>query len=147
MQEVVIKNGKFPQYTSIAHPPPILQIQVQRVQYDVQNKKTYKSEAHLRLRKTIYLDRYMDRDEDDEEDDRALLERRRESWRWKEELRRLETKRQALLKTEVSGLTAFASIRDAGTFGLLHADHREGRHECPERVRGDKRLAGRVAIS
>ena len=95
VQEVTIEEGNFPQYTSIARLPPVLQIQVQRVQYDVKNKKTYKSDAHLRLRETIFLDRYMD------VEDEVLLQRRQETWRWKEELDRLEARRRELLQTEV----------------------------------------------
>lgn len=94
-QDVTMKDGSFVQYTSIAHLPPILQIQVQRVQYDVENKKTYKSEAHLQLRETIHLDRYVDAKEP------MLLRRRQETWKWKERLKQLEEKKRELLETEV----------------------------------------------
>ena len=90
-----MQDGRFPQYSSIAHLPPILQIQVQRVQYDVKNKQTYKSDAHLRLREEIYLDRYVDSEEP------TLLQKRKQSWRWKEEFGRLAAKKAELLQTEV----------------------------------------------
>lgn len=83
------------QYTSIAHLPPVLQIQVQRVQFDVKTKKTYKSDAHLRLRERIYLDRYM------VSKDPVILQKRQEAWRWKDQLRELEEKKLRLLQTEV----------------------------------------------
>ncbi|KAI9813536.1 MAG: ubiquitin-specific protease ubp2 [Thelocarpon impressellum] len=95
VQEVSLEDGSFPQYTSIAQLPPILQIHVQRVQYDKESKKMYKSDSHLKLRETIYLDRYMD------SRDPSLLEKRRQSWKWKEDLRRLETRREALGGTDV----------------------------------------------
>ncbi|KAI9797872.1 MAG: ubiquitin-specific protease ubp2 [Piccolia ochrophora] len=96
MQEVILKDGTFPQYASISHLPPILQIQVQRVQYDVEKKRSYKSDAHLTLRDTIYLDRYM------ESQDLTLLRRRQELWTWKDKLRRLEARRDVLARTAVN---------------------------------------------
>ncbi|KAI9840285.1 MAG: ubiquitin-specific protease ubp2 [Thelocarpon superellum] len=96
VQEVSLADGTFPQYTSIARLPPILQIHVQRVQYDKESKKMYKSDSHLKLRETIYLDRYL------ESSDPVVLEKRRATWRWKEELRRLEARREELSKTEVN---------------------------------------------
>lgn len=95
-QEVTMKDGRFMQYTSISRLPRILQIQIQRVQFDVKNKKTYKSDAHLRLREKIYLDRYMVSRRDP-----VILEKRKETWRWKDELRKLEEKKMRLLQTEV----------------------------------------------
>ncbi|RHZ86596.1 hypothetical protein Glove_48g70 [Diversispora epigaea] len=41
--------------------PPILQIQVQRVQFDRSTSNIYKSNAYLRFEKAIYLDRYLDK--------------------------------------------------------------------------------------
>lgn len=98
VQEVTVEGGKVRQYSSVAQLPPILQIQIQRVQYDVKNKKTYKSDAHLRIRETIYLDRYMD------STDPTVLQKRQEMWRWKAELEQLESRRAALTNTEVSQL-------------------------------------------
>ena len=95
VQEVSLADGTFPQYTSIAVLPPVLQIHVQRVQYDKESRKMYKSDSHLKLRETIYMDRYLDSGVPD------LLEKRRDSWRWKEELRRLEARRDALSQTKV----------------------------------------------
>jgi ubiquitin carboxyl-terminal hydrolase 25/28 len=95
VQEVTIREGKFPQYTTIAQLPPVLQIQVQRVQYDVTNKKTYKSEAHLRLRHTIYLDRYMDLPHTE------MHEKRQQSWRLKECRQMLAARKNDLLQTQV----------------------------------------------
>lgn len=94
-QEVTLKDGRFMQYTSIAELPPILQIQVQRVQFDAKNKKTYKSDAHLQLRDRIFLDRYV------VSKDPVILQKRQETWQWKEELIRLEERKSALQQTEV----------------------------------------------
>ncbi|KAL9537940.1 hypothetical protein MBANPS3_011331 [Mucor bainieri] len=40
--------------------PPVLQILVQRVQFDRATSKPFKSNAYIQLEKTIYLDRYVD---------------------------------------------------------------------------------------
>ncbi|GAC97485.1 ubiquitin C-terminal hydrolase [Pseudozyma hubeiensis SY62] len=45
--------------------PPLLQIQLQRVQYDRVTMRAFKSQAHLDMPETLYVDRYMDLDEDE----------------------------------------------------------------------------------
>lgn len=47
--------------------PPLLQIQLQRVQYDRVTMRTFKSQAHLDMPETLYVDRYMDVSADDPE--------------------------------------------------------------------------------
>lgn len=60
--------------------PPILQILVQRVQFDRATANVYKSNANIQLEKTIYLDRYADSNFD------ALRERRKQVAEWRAEL-------------------------------------------------------------
>lgn len=96
VQEVEVDGGLRPQYTTISHLPPVLKIHVQRVQYDREKGSTFKSINHLDMRETIYMDRYMDSEDND------LIQRRKESWDWKRQLRQLEARRLALTKTEVS---------------------------------------------
>ncbi|KAI9816932.1 MAG: ubiquitin-specific protease ubp2 [Phylliscum demangeonii] len=107
VQEVTMKDGRVRQYTSIAELPPILQIQVQRVQYDVENKKTYKSEAHLELREQIFLDRYMVSGADE-----PMLRKRVQTWRWKEELCALDERKQGLLQTETEADVSVPEVID-----------------------------------
>ncbi|SAM82404.1 related to UBP2-ubiquitin-specific proteinase [Ustilago bromivora] len=45
--------------------PPLLQIQLQRVQYDRATMRAFKSQAHLEMPETLYVDRYMDLDPTD----------------------------------------------------------------------------------
>lgn len=99
VQEVSLMEGTFPQYSAIAQLPPILQIQIQRAQFDAQTKRTFKSEAFLQLKERIFLDRYMDAGNDT---NGVLLQKRRETWVWKEELRKLQERKQALMATEVT---------------------------------------------
>lgn len=67
--------------------PPILQIQIQRVQFDRATLRTFKSNAYLDFPKTIYLDRYHTED----------LSLREEAWRKKDELARLRHRRELLI--------------------------------------------------
>ncbi|KAL9047175.1 MAG: hypothetical protein Q9214_000187 [Letrouitia sp. 1 TL-2023] len=108
VQEVELEGGKAPQYTTISQIPPILQILVQRVQYDQEKGSSFKSVNHLDFKETIYMDRYMDFLEDD------LIQRRRESWEWKKELKRLEFRKAELTTTELGVETSelLAATRD-----------------------------------
>ncbi|KAI9885242.1 MAG: hypothetical protein M1823_002981 [Watsoniomyces obsoletus] len=99
VQEVSLSEGTFPQYTAIAQLPPILQIQIQRAQFDAETKRTFKSEAFLQLQERIFLDRYMDDAGNDPNG--VLLQKRRQVWEWKEELEELEGRKRWLMSTDV----------------------------------------------
>ncbi|EGE00791.1 hypothetical protein TESG_08084 [Trichophyton tonsurans CBS 112818] len=59
-QKVHVDGADAEQYGAISKIPPVLQIQVQRVQFDQVKKSSFKSTHHLELKETIYMDRYMD---------------------------------------------------------------------------------------
>ncbi len=94
-QMVDVDGAHAPQYSTISQLPPILQIQVHRVQFDPEKKVSFKSNHHLELRETIFLDRYMD------SDDPELMRRRHECWNWKAILKKLESRKAALSNSEV----------------------------------------------
>ena len=96
VQEVEVEGSQRPQYTTISVLPPVLSIHVQRVQYDRVKESAVKSEHFLELKETIYMDRYMDSENAD------FIRRRKESWDWKQQLQRLESRRQDLMKAQVS---------------------------------------------
>ena len=96
VQDVEVGGDLEPQYTSISQLPPILQVHVQRVQFDMEKKSVFKSNHHLELKEIIYMDRYMDSSDAD------LMQRRRDSWRWKKQLAKLETRRVELATSDVS---------------------------------------------
>ena len=98
VEDVAVAGSIEPKYSTISHLPPILQIHIQRVQYDPAKKRQFKSDNHLELKETIYMDRYMDTSDDE------LLRRRKESWGWKRRLASLETRRDQLTATDVSVL-------------------------------------------
>ncbi|KAK6497730.1 ubiquitin-specific protease ubp2 [Arthrobotrys musiformis] len=96
---VVELEGKLARrYLSITALPSILQIQIQRVQFNRATKSSYKSNAPLSFGERIFLDRYMASG-----DDKGLMARREQSWKWKTELEKLE-KRKAQLEEETEGL-------------------------------------------
>lgn len=97
VQDVEVGGDLEPQYTSISQLPPVLQVHVQRVQFDMEKRSVFKSNHHLELKETIYMDRYMDSSDAD------LMQRRRECWEWKKQLAILESRRAELATSDVSG--------------------------------------------
>lgn len=95
VQKINVENSVAEQFGSISKLPPIVQIQVQRVQFDPTKMRSFKSTHHLELLETIYLDRYMDTDQPD------LVNRRRQCWEWKNSLNLLEARRAQLLRKNV----------------------------------------------
>lgn len=83
------------QFGSISQLPPVLQIQVQRVQFDPVKKVSFKSTNHLELLETIYMDKYMDTKNPD------IVNQRNQCWEWKASLKTLEARRTELLSTKV----------------------------------------------
>lgn len=96
MQEVSVDDSLVEQFGAISKLPPILQIQVQRVQFDPVKKSSFKSTHHLDLKETIYLDRYMDTQKQD------IVNRRRDCWAWKRKLVSLQNRKAELLRLNVS---------------------------------------------
>ncbi|KAI9367495.1 hypothetical protein BJX61DRAFT_551394 [Aspergillus egyptiacus] len=108
IQKVNVEDSIAEQYATISKLPPILQIQVQRVQFDPIKKRSFKSTHHLDLKETIYLDRYMDTRQPD------ILNRRKQCWEWKDTLRGLEARRAELLRqNESDGLDTAALLNNA----------------------------------
>ena len=94
-QQVEIDNTTVPQYASLSKLPPILQIHIQRTDFDHENHRAFKNRNPVVFPETIYLDRYVDTGDPNS----AIMRRRREAWAWKDRLRILEA-RHAALKNE-----------------------------------------------
>lgn len=77
--------------------PPILQIQLQRVQYDRVKKNIFKSNAHLSFSPTIAMDRYLEIDPKDED----AVARRDRTMACRHELEVARTRLQDLTKIKV----------------------------------------------
>lgn len=95
VQNIVVNNSVAEQFGSISRIPPILQVHVQRAQFDPVKMTSFKLTNHLDLPETIYMDRYMDTKNPD------LLNRRIQCWEWKASLKVLEARREELLRTKV----------------------------------------------
>ena len=95
VQKISVDNTVAEQHGSISHIPPVLQIQVQRVQFDPVKKTSFKSTNHLELLETIYMDRYMDTKNPE------VVSRREQSWAWKATVKKLEDRREELLRKKV----------------------------------------------
>ena len=95
VQDVEIGGDIEPQYATISQLPPVLSILIQRAQFDPKTKTTFKSNNHLELKETIFMDRYMDSTEP------SLSDRRQESWAWKRQLAVLEKRRAQLAAADV----------------------------------------------
>lgn len=95
IERVDLEGREATRHLSISHLPPVLQIQVQRVQFDREKGAAYKSNAHLSFPETLFMDRYLDND------DAGLMARREETWNWKQTLKELVERKADLLQTTV----------------------------------------------
>ncbi|KAK2793902.1 ubiquitin-specific protease ubp2 [Onygenales sp. PD_12] len=95
VQKVEVDGSEVDQFGTISKLPPVLQIQVQRVQFDQVKKTSFKSTHHLDLKERIYMDRYMESPGNTE-----IQARRHECWQWKEELRKLAARKAELVNSE-----------------------------------------------
>lgn len=57
---VELEGRKGRMEVTLVDPPPLLQIQLQRVQFNRATLQAYKSQAYVKLSETIYLDRFLD---------------------------------------------------------------------------------------
>ncbi|RPA79792.1 cysteine proteinase [Ascobolus immersus RN42] len=92
---VDLEGQEARRYLSISELPPVLQIQVQRVQFNRETATTFKSLAQLSFPETIYMDRYLD------SSNKTIMNRREESWKWKAEIAKLEKRKEDLTKSMI----------------------------------------------
>ncbi|CAI7606909.1 unnamed protein product [Penicillium pancosmium] len=93
-QKISVENSVAEQFGSITRLPPILQIQVQRVQFDPVKKSSFKSTNHLGLLETIYMDRYMDTQKPE------IVNKRRQGWELKKALKMCEERKLELMRKQ-----------------------------------------------
>jgi ubiquitin carboxyl-terminal hydrolase 25/28 len=92
-QVVEINNAFTTQYASISKLPPIFQTQIQRTAFDPKTQQASKNQNPIVFEETIYLDRYMDSEK--------VLQRRKDAWKWKNRIRKLEARQKVLETTPV----------------------------------------------
>ncbi|RDW73824.1 hypothetical protein BP5796_07266 [Coleophoma crateriformis] len=91
-QPVEVNNTIIPQFTSIHKLPPILQIWINRTDFNQATQRAWKNTNAINFPETLYLDRYMDSDDLKS----SLMQRRKDAWLWKNIVRKCEARLQAL---------------------------------------------------
>ncbi|KAF2500070.1 cysteine proteinase [Lophium mytilinum] len=86
-------------YDEINRLPPILMINVRRLAYDKESKKTTRVESHLRLDDVLYLDRYLE--QTNSLSSEGLLALRNKKWETDKERRSLEDQKKELETSEL----------------------------------------------
>ncbi|KAG4418500.1 hypothetical protein IFR04_008394 [Cadophora malorum] len=109
-QYVEVENKKCPQHFSISKLPEILQIQIQRTDFDPVRQTSYKNRTPVAFPETLYMDRYVAT----EDLDSVVMRRRRETWKWKSQLRSLEARQEALKnsKEDINVPDALLAVKD-----------------------------------
>ena len=92
---VTIDGEILSRTVTIVSLPPILQLHIQRVQFDREKGQAYKSNAFLKFDKMLYLDRYM------ETDDQKLLDCREYTKDLRKKIDSLKQARQAYIVPNV----------------------------------------------
>ena len=89
------ENPAIEIYKSIESLPPLLQISIPRIGYDVNRTggAVYKSTECVRLEDELYLDRYSDASHEN------TLPKRRQCWGWRRQLQSLKRERKLLSET------------------------------------------------
>lgn len=100
---------------SLIDPPAVLQIQLQRVQFDRKKGRSFKSQAHLAFEETIYMDRYMDFDLQNAED-RKRNEKRKEERVAREKIAALHARIRLLKPTEEGSKIAARALERSGSY-------------------------------
>ncbi|KAK9462669.1 uncharacterized protein V1516DRAFT_670846 [Lipomyces oligophaga] len=94
-------------FVTLQQLPPVLQVQVQRVQFDRKQGRAYKSNAPLIFDQMVYMDRYMDQLNVSGID---IQQRREQLWQWQEEKKRLVNERDKLVNGEIGNSANNLSI-------------------------------------
>ncbi|PWN34823.1 cysteine proteinase [Meira miltonrushii] len=100
---------------SLIDPPAVLQIQLQRVQFDRKKGRSFKSQAHLAFEETIYMDRYMDFDLQNA-DDRKRNEKRKEERVAREKIAALHARIRSLKPTEEGSKVAARALERSASY-------------------------------
>lgn len=97
-----LENEEVKRSLTISELPNILQIQIQRVQFDRVRLIPVKSNDPIPFEEKLYMDRYL------ETDDETVIRKRKEIFHWRRRVELLTRKREEIMKTNEQGMT----IRD-----------------------------------
>ncbi|ODQ66689.1 cysteine proteinase [Nadsonia fulvescens var. elongata DSM 6958] len=96
-----LSEGKIKRSLAVSNLPSLLQIQVQRVQYDAVLQEAFKSEALLQYDEIIYLDRYMA----ENMKDTKMQQKRSEVQSWRAEITKLKARKKSLLEIKHNNMS------------------------------------------
>ncbi|KAK8186701.1 hypothetical protein BC567DRAFT_259913 [Phyllosticta citribraziliensis] len=93
-KNIVEGSEKTEEWSAITELPPILKLDVKRLGFDREKAQTTRSEHHLALDDTIYMERYLDNE--------TVMEKRQISWERKARVKALKERREKLVSTQVN---------------------------------------------
>lgn len=102
---------------SLIDPPAVLQIQLQRVQFDRKKGRSFKSQAHLAFEETIFMDRYMDFDLQNA-DDRKRNQKRKDERVAREKIAALHARIRSLKPVEEGSRSIAKALERTGSYLL-----------------------------
>ncbi|VEU20709.1 DEKNAAC101529 [Brettanomyces naardenensis] len=105
-----LDNEEVKRSLTITELPDILQIQIQRVQFDRVRLIPVKSTEPIPFEEKLYMDRYMDTD------DETVIAKRKEVFHWRRRIEELNRRRSALTLTNQHGLTAREALEATKQF-------------------------------
>ena len=117
-QVVEINNALTTQYASISKLPPIFQTQIQRTAFDPKTQQASKNQNPIVFEETIYLDRYMDSEK--------VMQRRKDAWKWKNRIRKLEARQKVLETTPVELTVPDALLATKDYIRMLEEEEIDG---------------------
>jgi ubiquitin carboxyl-terminal hydrolase 25 len=117
-QVVEINNALTTQYASISKLPPIFQTQIQRTAFDPKTQQASKNQNPIVFEETIYLDRYMDSEK--------VMQRRKDAWKWKNRIRKLEARQRGLETTPVELTVPDALLATKNYIRMLEEEEIDG---------------------
>jgi ubiquitin carboxyl-terminal hydrolase 25 len=117
-QVVEINNALTTQYASISKLPPIFQTQIQRTAFDPKTQQASKNQNPIVFEETIYLDRYMDSEK--------VMQRRKDAWKWKNRIRKLEARQKVLEITPVELTVPDALLATKNYIRMLEEEEIDG---------------------
>jgi ubiquitin carboxyl-terminal hydrolase 25 len=117
-QVVEINNALTTQYASISKLPPIFQTQIQRTAFDPKTQQASKNQNPIVFEETIYLDRYMDSEK--------VMQRRKDAWKWKNRIRKLEARQRGLETTPVELTIPDALLATKNYIRMLEEEEIDG---------------------
>lgn len=104
------EDGDVKRSLTLTEIPEILQIHIQRVQYDLQRGVAFKSTQPLPFSEKLYLDRYM------ETNDEQIIAKRQENAQWKKQIADLKSRLKLITTKNSNGLTVKDSLISTKSF-------------------------------